>query len=210
MRSNLSSRRLALGVAIAQVAAIPAGGVQRIPALLPQTTVPDTRGLRFVADTNVVTAALAILGKAMPNEGGLCFYGSLEAVSGQMTVVVRRVTAAQGHGRLGAFDWAPKMGHGCSDAPDLVGAGHSHPYSECDSEQSALRESRADVDARSLAGDPRLLFSVIWCFGQARAVILWQDGGREVVNYLDLGPSGNGAGSCAARSRGGASEPLLL
>ena len=99
MRRSLSSTRLATGVLIAHVVAIPAGGVQRIPALLPQMTVPDTRGLRFVADTDVVTAALAILGNAMPNEAGLCLYGNLAVVSGQMTVVVRRVAAAQGVGR---------------------------------------------------------------------------------------------------------------
>lgn len=206
MRRSLSSARLAMGVIIAHLAAIPAGGVQRIPALLPQMTVPDTRGLRFVADTAVVTAALAILGNAMPNEGGLCFYGSLAVISGQMTVVVRRVSAARGHGRLGAFDWAPKLGHGCSDEPDLVGAGHSHPYSDCRGEQSALRDSRADVDVRSLAGDPRLLFSMIWCFGQARAVILWQDGGRDVVNYLDLSPAPSPPASPGCPDRGAGSH----
>jgi len=210
MRRGPSSWRLVVGALVAQTTVLAAREPQRAPGLLPQLTLPDTRGLRFSADTAVVTAALTILGQAMPNEGGVCFYGNLAVVGGQMTVVVHRVAPAQGHGRLGAFDWAPKLGHGCPDAPDLVGAGHSHPYSPCESEQSALPDSRADADARALAGDPRLLFSLIWCFGQARAVILWQHGGREVVDYLDLGTSANGTAACGSSSRGGPrSDPPL-
>lgn len=209
MQRGPSSGWLVVGALILQTSVLTAWKPQRAPGLLPQVTVPDTRGLRFAADTAVVTAALAILGQAMPNEGGVCFYGDLAAVNGQMTVLARRVVPARGHGRLGAFDWAPRMGHGCPDAPDLVGAGHSHPYSTCDSEESALPDSRADADARALAGDPRLLFSLIWCFGQARAVILWQHGGREVVEYLDLGTSSNHTAACAGRGGPGGDLPLL-
>ena len=162
-----------------------AAWAQSIPDLLPRLGVPDTRGLRFAADTAVVSATLTLLGGAMPNEGGVCYYGEIALVEGRPTVALRRVAAARGRGKLASFEWAPGSGHGCTNAPDLVGAGHSHPYSTCESEQSALPESRANLDAALLAGDPRLLFSLIWCFGDGRAILMWQHGGREVVEYLD-------------------------
>lgn len=180
-----SSQRLLFGARVVQLLMGSPALAQTIPDLLPKLTVPNTRGLSFAADTTVVSATLAILGRAMPNEAGVCYYGDIAVGQGQPTVVARRVAAAAGRGTITSFKWAPELGHGCGAAADLVGVGHSHPYSTCESEQSALPESRADTDAALLATDPRLLFSVIWCFGQARAVLLWQHGGREVVEYLN-------------------------
>lgn len=155
----------------------------RPAGLVPMALRPDTRGLSGVMiDSLAASPAIAALRSAYPNEGAVCFYGTLRdtvinAEPRRLIRVHRMEVAAHDSADLYHVYLVARPRSGCFGA-GLVGAAHSHPYALA---PEACTQS--DLDANVIFADPRLLFSLIFC-GDGRAELMYQDGRRIADRWL--------------------------
>lgn len=162
----------ALGIILAATTC--AGG----PRLdVPRVVYYDTRSLvGYQMDSVLGTAVLDAMKQAFPNEEGFCFYGTVEWLlpdPPRRQVRITRVTVAE-HLWATEYQYArdtvPKSGCYENDGQAaLVGIGHTHPYS---AQPDCLH---SPADAYVLAGDTRVLMSLVFC-GDGTGNVLLQDG----------------------------------
>ncbi|HWP38963.1 MAG TPA: hypothetical protein VNL18_15560 [Gemmatimonadales bacterium] len=150
------------------------------PSVVPLGPKPETRTIGgFTIDSVPLHGALARFQAAFPRETGLCVYGFLrDTIIANLPgtyLVVERFGAM-------AFDSASADAVWYSADPEdrkarcasrhLVGIAHSHPLVS-----TPFDCTHSHADALLLDGDPRLLFSVLFC-ANGLGEWLWQDGRR--------------------------------
>ena len=146
-------------------------------------SVLDTRDIEGVTfDSAFTRKAVAYFVEAMPNEQALCLTGEVRSdTDGTYVELIDMVPAKEStatkysvHFYQGG-DWA-----GCARMIGLIAFMHDHPYTPpnapCD---------HSDNDALLLAGDPRVLLSMIFC-QDGRGEVLMQDGRRWPFTYGGL------------------------
>lgn len=143
--------------------------------LVPMVWRPDTRMIWGVhLDTTAVRQTMEIFQKALPNEGAVCFAGTLRdtlfavpdgtTVNAKLLMVARAVEAK--HDSVDRFH---VYGVHCGR---VIAIAHSHPYS--------VVCSHSLPDANVLFSNPDALASIVFC-GAGEAETLYADG-RRVTN----------------------------
>lgn len=152
---------------------------------------PDTRSFLGVSiDSGVVRQVAQTFLDSLPNETGVCL-----TVAVRDTVVggARRMRIAQvvrSDPALVAIATPYSVTYdttrfyvGCASIRQFA-RGHSHPYTF---DQWPCTHS--DTDAKTLASDSRVLFSLIFC-GSGRGEVLWQDGRRHSFAWAPVSLTG--------------------
>jgi len=149
--------------------------------LVPLVLRPDTRAIVSLhIDSLALSAMVAVFRAAYPNEAALCLVGTVRytviAESRQLAVRVTGAIPAQSDSADPYhvfFPAAPRTG--CASVSGLIGAAHDHT-----SLGHACTHSYPDADV--LFGDPRLLFTLVFC-ADGMSEVLYQDGRRVSARW---------------------------
>lgn len=145
--------------------------VRQAPPNVPTIVRPMTDGIRgFAVPLSFWQAAAVATFNALPNEGAVCFLGSLaagDAYVRDMSFVRAQVVAAD----------STSVSYNCPDTPDVIGFGHSHPLP---AGEMSCRHSQP-TDVQTLEHSP-YIFSAVFCTNGLME-LQTQDGRHVVIPW---------------------------